>query len=305
MAAAALAMVLWAQAATAPPAAAAAAPITLGWDAPAGCPDADAVRAEIARGLPPAPGPVAPMRADAAVRALDGGRWEAALALRGTDWTATRTLNGASCTALADAVALVIGLAFTSELAAREVVVARPAPTPAPEPAPISTPVAALALAGDSGTLPAATEGGALALGWRFTHLRAQLGASLYAARSTSVAGFPETGGRLSLASLSARACALWGRAASVGPCAAAGVDRLHGSGTGPIMSVQATSHAPFLAPGLRGEWAMSRRVVLFADVEAAIPLVRARFSVENIGLVHEAAAVSFRGAAGLEVRFR
>jgi hypothetical protein len=312
--AAALATILWAQALppaeAAPPAPLQAAPeaaphapmtlpIDLRWDAPAGCPALATVRAAIARSLPAVTGGIAPMQISIAVRALDGEHWQAALDLRGLDWTATRTLKGASCAAVADAAGLVIGLALTSELAA-QVVVVGPPPLPLP-----STPVVALALAGDAGALPAATLGGALALGWRSARARAELRADLFEARSGTVADHPDTGGRLSLASFAARGCALWGRAASLGPCAVAGVDRLHGVGFGPVTTGEATNLAPFLGLGAQGEWRLSRWVATFLSVEAAIPLVRARFSVENVGLVHEAAAVSFRGAAGLELRFR
>jgi hypothetical protein len=91
----------------------------------------------------------------------------------------------------------------------------------------------------------------------------------------------------------------------SFGPCLGAGVERLHGTGFGPITVEEATSFAPFALGGLHGEWRLSRWVAPFLAVEAAIPLARARFSVENVGLVHQPADVSFRGAAGLEIRFR
>jgi hypothetical protein len=71
------------------------------------------------------------------------------------------------------------------------------------------------------------------------------------------------------------------------------------------VATVEATSDAPFVGAALRGEGRLGRWVAAFATVEAAIPLVRARFSVENLGLVHQASAVSLRGAAGLELRFR
>jgi hypothetical protein len=306
MIAAALATMLWAQAA-APALAAGAAlplPIDLRWDAPAGCPDAAAIRAGITRGLPEAPRSTEPMLASVVVRALDDEHWQASLELRGADWTAARTLKGASCAAVADAAGLVIGLALTSELASGPVVVAPPPPPPAPTRG-LSTPVVSLALAGEGGTLPAATVGGGLALGWRWTRARVELRASLFEPRSGTVAAFPDTGGRLSLASLSARDCALWGGTLSGGPCVAVGVDRIVGTGTGPITTASVTSYAPVLAAALRGEWRLARQVAAFLEFEEAIPLVRARFSVENVGLVHQAAAVSLRGAAGLELRFR
>ena len=110
----------------------------------------------------------------------------------------------------------------------------------------------------------------------------------------------------LSLASAVLRGCYLWGGGAlSLGPCIGQGVDRLHGVGFGPIMAAEGTNFAPFVDGGLQAEGRLSRRVVAFLAVEAAIPLVRAQFSVKDIGLVHQAAAVSLRAAAGLELRFR
>jgi hypothetical protein len=302
LAAAALATILWAQSGVG----AGAVPIELRWEAPAGCPDATTVRAAITRGVPPSPTGTEPMHAAVVVSALDANHWRAALELRGADWTATRALQGPSCAAVADAVGLVIGLALTSALREPEVVVAPPSPPPPPPPAPrLSTPVAALALAGDVGALPAATPGGALTLGWRWARARVDLRGSLFESRASTISTQPDAGARLSLASLVARACTLRGATWSAGPCLGAGVDRLRGVGTGQITAGAVTSFAPFLDGGLQAEGRLSRWVVAFLSAEAAIPLVRARFSVEDIGQVHQAAAVLFRGAAGLEVRFR
>jgi hypothetical protein len=302
--AAAFAMTLWAQAAApaAPaPVAPAPVPIELRWEAPAGCPDLETARAGIMRGLPPTPTGMEPMQVDVVVSALDADHWRAALALRGPDWTATRTLKGATCAAVADAAGLVIGLALTNELQAREVVVAPPPPPPPP----LSTPTLALALASDVGTLPGATTGGTLSLGWRWERARVDLAGSLFESRAGTVAAQPETGAKLSVAAVAARACYLRGAALALGPCLGAGVDRLRGQGTGSITVDEVTNFAPFLAGGLQGEWRLSRWVAPFVTVGATIPLVRARFSVKDIGQVHQAAAVSFRGAAGLELRFR
>jgi hypothetical protein len=274
-------------------------PLELRWEAPAGCPDADSVRAGIVRGVPPSPTGTEPMYAGVLVSALDAANWRAALDLRGVDWTATRALKGPTCAAVSDAAALVIGLALTSDLQAREVVVAPPPPRA------LSTPTVALAFVGDVGTLSTATPGGALALGWRFARARVELRGSLFASRAGAVSSEPDTGARISLASLDARACYLRGAAWSVGPCVAGGIDRLRGTGTGPITAGGRTSFAPFFAGGLQGEWRLSRWVVPFLTAEAAIPLVRGRFSVEDVGQVHQAAAVLVRGAAGLELRFR
>ncbi|HTA19173.1 MAG TPA: hypothetical protein VK989_07755 [Polyangia bacterium] len=300
--AAALATILWAQldAGVAP---APRLPIELRWDAPAGCPDVDTVRAGIARGVPPTPTGTEPMHAGVLVTADDAAHWRAALELRGVDWTATRALKGPSCAAVSDAAELVIGMALTSQLEAREVVVASP-PPPTPPPTP-SAPTVALAFVSDVGTLPSSAPGGALSFGWHRARAFVDVRASLFASRTGLLAVEPDAGGRLSLASLDLRGCYLWGGRVSAGPCVGAGVDRLHATGTGPIMTGNVTSFAPFFEGGLQATWRMSRWVAPFVAAEAAIPLVRARFSVEDVGQFHQPAAVSFRGAAGLEVRFR
>jgi hypothetical protein len=305
--AAALATILWAQAAAPSDVVAAPAPrlpIELRWDAPAGCPDLDAVRAGIARGVPSTPTSTEPLYAGVAVSVDDVAHWRAALELRGVDWTATRALKGPSCAAVADAAELVIGMALTSALEAREVVVASPPPPAAARPTP-SSPTLALAFVGDAGALPSAAPGGALSFGWHRARVFLDVRGSLFASRAGTLAVEPDAGGRVSLASLDARGCYLWGRTVSMGPCVGAGVDRLHATGTGPITTGNVTSFAPFFDGGLQATWRLSRWVAPFLAAEAAIPLVRGRFSVEDVGQFHQPAAVSFRGAAGLEVRFR
>jgi hypothetical protein len=312
VAAAALATLLWAQAGVGAPADVVAAPargapplpIDLQWDAPPGCPDVETVRAGIARGVPPSPVGAERLNARVVVSAVDAQRWQAALDLRGVDWTATRALKGPSCAAVADAAELVIGMALTSALEAREVVVVAPRP-PAAAPRPRSTPTVALAFVGDVGALPSAAPGGALSFGLHLGRAFVDVRGSLFASRTGQLAIEPDAGGRVSLASLDLRGCYSWGGKVSVGPCLGAGVDRLHATGTGPIMTGDVTSFAPFFEGGVQAAWLMSRWVAPFVTAEAAIPLVRARFSVEDVGQVHQAAAVLFRGAAGLEVRFR
>lgn len=281
-------------------------PVELSWDAPAGCPDADAVRASIARGLPSAEGGLARVHALVSV-AQDAEHWRAALELRGADWTATRKLKGPTCAAVADAASLVIVMALASELQAGEVVVETPPPPPPPPVAPRSSSSLLVGIGGavDTSSLPAATSGLAVAIGWRWARTRADLRGAFFREQTGKVADQLSTGATLSLLTASVRGCYVRGDVVSVGPCIAAGLDRIVGRGSGPITSAEDSVIAPFFAGGLIAEWRLSRWVVPFLSAEAAIPLVRARFSVEDVGLVHQAAAVSFRGAAGLELRFR
>jgi hypothetical protein len=284
-------------------------PVDLRWDAPAGCPDAQAIADSIARGIAPSQATVARMRAEVVVSQLDGEHWQAALDLRGADWTATRTLRGPTCAAVADAAGLLIVLAANTELQEREIVVPPPAPAPAPSPLspmrPIGTPFISLGATADVGALPSPSVGGALSVGWRFARARIDLDASLFAPRQGTVAGHPDTGATFHLASAGLRGCYLLGGKLTVGPCLTGGVNRTRGTGFGPITPDEKTNTTGVLGGGLLAEWRLSRWVVPFVACEAAIPLVRPQFSVKDIGPVHRASPVSFRGAAGLELRFR
>jgi hypothetical protein len=310
-----LTTMLWAQVSVAASATPAAAPVDLRWEAPAGCPGVEAVRAGIARGLPKASDArasdalhadvvLAPMRADVVVTAVDGAHWRAALALQGADWTATRALKGPTCAAVADAAVLVIDLALETELQQHE---APPPPPPLllPPPSNRSSPVVALDAAGDVGTLPTTTFGAGALVGWRFARARVDLRGAWFSPRTATVASQTNEGAQVGLLSASLRGCPMFGTKVAVGPCAEVGVDRLVAKGFGPINPKSVKNLAPVLGAGLQAEWRLSRWVVPFLAVDAAIPLVRAHFSVESGSQLHRAAAVSFRGAAGLEVRFR
>jgi hypothetical protein len=288
----------------APPAAPASpSPVELTWNAPAGCPDAQSVRDGIARGLATVAGRVARVQASVTVTAMDAEHWRAALELRGPDWTATRMLKGPSCAAVADASALVIVLALAAELQEREVIVE--AATPRPVEAPRSSPTIGLGAVVDTRALPSPAPGVALGAGWRWAQARVDLRVALFGAQPGRIEGQPDKGASFWLLTGSLRGCYLVGGVAAVGPCAMAGLDRLAGHGFGPISSSDGSYVAPFLGGGLALELRMSRWVVPFFSAEAAFPLVRARFSIDHVGEVHQAAAVSFRGAAGVELRFR
>lgn len=291
-----------APAAPAPPVSSSTSPVELRWEAPAGCPDAQSVRDAVARGLASVAGRVARVEATVNVTPVDVEHWRAALELRGHDWTATRMLKGPSCAAVADASALVIVLALAAELQEREVIVEAP---PVPAPGPRSSPAIGVVGMVDTKTLPSPAPGAAVSLGWRWPHARVDLRGALFGAQPARIEDQPEKGASLWLLTASLQGCWLFGGMVAVGPCGAAGLDRLAGRGFGPIASTYRSNLAPFLGAGMVIELRMSRWVVPFLSAEAAFPLVRARFSIEHVGEVHQAAAASFRGAAGVELRFR
>ncbi|WP_143141264.1 hypothetical protein [Nannocystis exedens] len=125
---------------SAPADARAAAVPTLEWDAPAGCPDVAALKAEISRHLDP----VAEAAATGSIRvqARPGGAgWQVVVAIATDGRTQERTLAVASCDAAVRAAAFVIAIAVDpAQREPEDVVPAPPAPAAPPQPQPEAGP---------------------------------------------------------------------------------------------------------------------------------------------------------------------
>ncbi|MCY1065420.1 hypothetical protein OV090_11640 [Nannocystis sp. RBIL2] len=103
------------------------------WDAPAGCPDAEVLRAEISRHLDPA----AASGATGSIRVQarpDGAGWHVAVAIATDGRTQERTLAVASCDAAVRAAAFVIAIAVDPAQREPEDVVPAPPDPPTPSP---------------------------------------------------------------------------------------------------------------------------------------------------------------------------
>jgi hypothetical protein len=117
----------------------AALPLTLKWDAPAGCPAADAVRAELERLVRFPPGHAPPtLVAEGHIETRDG-RWHLRLRTERDGLPGERELEADSCGSLAHAATLVMALAFgvgdgTPEAAPPPPPVEERVPRPAPRP---------------------------------------------------------------------------------------------------------------------------------------------------------------------------
>jgi hypothetical protein len=124
-----------------PAARAAAVPLDLTWDAPAGCPSAADVVAEVER-LAHEPSTEAPTRlaAEAHIEPRDA-RWHLRLLTRRDGVAGERVLEADSCASLAHAATLVLVLALGEGQAPRPVPAA-PAPAPPPRPAMRAAPLA-------------------------------------------------------------------------------------------------------------------------------------------------------------------
>jgi hypothetical protein len=306
--------------AAAPPAADARPPLVhLRWDAPAECPDAAAIEDGVRRNLPPAMTVSTPLDVDARVEPTSPdaaaptemapvAAWQATLVITTATGIAERVLAGGSCRAVADAATLVISMALSAAAQPPPpppVVVPAPAPAP-PEGGPSSEPFLSTSALLDRGALPGLTAGAALALGWRWPRAWLAVEGALYRARSADAAVDATVGARFDFSSLTARACRAFTRGAwSLSPCLDAGLTRTTGDGFGLIHVGHAETTSVALGGGLWLHWAASRHIVPFVRVGAEVPLLRPRFSVEDVGEVFRAAPVLLRGGLGLELRFR
>jgi len=306
------------------------------WRAPAGCPDAAAVRADVKR-----LGGVAVAGDSATVIAVShGARWRATIALGGRGGSRERVVEAATCKSVAEAAALVVALAFPApevpaspiepaprseparpvepaspidpakpiEPAVAPPIVAREAPARVASSA--RAPFAAGAAAGAiAGALPSTAPGVALSIAWLPRRVRVELGAIASGAESASVIGAP-VGADFRVLGASARACAslLALGPFALAPCAGIEADRIHAAGFGSRASrdVDETRGAGLF--GALATFAIDRPLVLRLGVDGVVPFARPRFvvNVDDLILVevHRPAAIWGRALLGAEVRF-
>src|SRR6185312_12999827 len=92
--------------------------IDLRWTAPAECPAAGAVRAEVDRLLGPSSArPPAPIAVTAEVARDDQGAWRVHLETPGEGAPRVREIQGATCAAIADATAMILALMIDPDAA--------------------------------------------------------------------------------------------------------------------------------------------------------------------------------------------
>lgn len=287
--------------------------LSLGWQAPAGCPDHEALLARVAELLGARGGQQShePLEVSAFVTRLPSGfRAELRTTQRGAE--RTRTLEAASCSELTEASAVVIALALSPPEAA----VAPPAPLPPPalatppvEAADALPPPAGIArrssvrLGGgagvvtDLGTLAPVSLGFAFGLGARYgRYVEHGVRLSVFPTRSASIEGHPEQGVNLGLVAAALSLCfEPLSLPLAVGACAELELGMLHVEGFG---SPDRYSHdTPWVAPGLGLRAAFPDqgplRVALTAD--ALFPTEQTKFTITNLGVVHELPVVSGR----------
>ena len=309
--------------------------LDLHWNAPAECPAADAVRAEVDRVLGPSSArPPAPIPVAAAVSRDAEGAWHVHLETPGEGAPRVREIHGASCAAIADATALILAFVIDPAAAAaappavstrapveatRPPVEVKTPPVEAPRPpvevyrlpvdaerppTPRSFRIAAMAGL-DTASLPqiAATLG--LHGSFVYGPQRFELGIGFRPSRAGTSTTRPTAGGYVDLLTGSAATCTHFGTAMiEVGPCVGFEVGRLHASGFG----VSSPGEGSTLWAAVEGGGVLSLRVfsqlALVVRLGAAVPLLRPSFVLLNVGPIFRPPAVTARGSTGVEIVF-
>jgi hypothetical protein len=284
----------------------------LEWDAPSPCPGPEEALDRIRAASREAPGD--DVHAQVRIRPEIDGRWSASVSVTAGDSRSERLLEGASCGAVADAAALIVGLSLAPAATVSKDAASGPASAPtagaapnvarppavtlapiAPKesaPSPFSRTPGGLSLhaAGvvDVGTLPSAGPGVAMGASWRAAPLEIGVDAAVFAAERGTVAG-TTSGASVGLGSASIDACLLvpLGDRVVVVPCAGFALERLTADGFGRPGAFVAAQPVVVLPAGLGDlglEWWPWRHVGLRAGVRGVVPFDRPTFVVDGPG---------------------
>lgn len=310
------------------------------WDAPPACPDEAAVHDRVREFLQSSSANADSVRARVTVTAGKGG-WAADLEMTVGELTEHRVLEDPSCDVVATATAFVVAVAIDPQLLMSEPeldsepepepepVAEDPLPKPAesdprvkPEVRPDPPRETSDARGDDRPRRPPARVAGAARLSGAL-----DVGASAGAAVGPQVTGSVLLGrwrievpvvvlfGRpigvsagavqTTVFAAGVRGCRELGRSALRFPiCVGAEGGRFRAQARG--FDEVGTATAPWFAPtadvGLH--WAFASRFALRAGAGAVLPVLRPRFEVDNVGLVHRAGPVALRAELGIEVRF-
>jgi hypothetical protein len=273
-------------------------PLRLGWDAPAGCPAVDDVRAAVEAML----GGAASARDATDVTAQgrvteEAGGYRLRVDVQTRDGSEVKTIDAASCATLADAYAVVVAFAIDPRAdvsrAPRDGV-ALSAPPPGAQtgeraPASATRPpssfrvVAGPQIASGVGQLPfpAYGLGGRLALE---TRLRWELSAAYWPPEpaTTSSSATPTLGARVSLVSIQPAVCLPVSR--SIAPCLGVAGGTLSAAGSGVASPGRGSWWwvAPTASLGVR--LSVTRALGVWVRVDAGVLLYRRSFVFENVG---------------------
>lgn len=305
----------------------------ISWDAPAGCPDREALRWQIEQSLGTKLEEAAPLRFAAKLQVNASKRWVVILDVLGESRAKApqrRELEAATCDEAARAARVAIALALGADAAAAN---AERAPLPprkpdvppdrraeavvAPDPARSSAeqtpkrtpespqPIGFAAQLGpilDLGSLPGLAAGVRVSALAGYRSFGVQLGGVVLPSRTKEVSGEPS--GTFSLVAASVSVCGIARLAATrVRTCAGSELGELSGQGYRTTRAWRGRSGwvAPFV--DVSASWRLwDESLRLFGTGTLALPLVRKQFSVDNFGQVHQPGTIVARFGVGLEL---
>jgi len=289
---------------------------SLSWQAPAGCPSRDELRAQVARLLG---GTIrVPHGGDIRARAVveHGQNWSLAIETESSGRPGQRAIEAASCQDLADATALIIALMIDPDAVAAHA--AQPKPIPAPPP-PDSRPapspkrrsveyLVGVHAAASQGTLPSFDVGAGGGIGLAGRRWRVELRGTYGLRRDQTVAAaaLPGASGQFSFAAAALAACLnfRWGGLA-LGPCADAELGLVSAKGVGVSESFPAQTLWSALGGGAFAAIPLGPHLSLPLHLDVLAPLQRTEFVLKNVpGRVFKAPAVGGRLSAGIELHF-
>jgi hypothetical protein len=303
------------------------APVTLAWEAPAACPTADEVLAEVDRTLAEPGGAPTPVTARVRVSPGADGIWQASLSLELRGAQTERRFRAESCAAIASATAVILAIAVqdASEAPPNPTTTSpaqdREASLRASPPSIARTSRFFMTANGlvDWDTMPSAPAVGyeaAFGESWRGDRWRLRwiAGADLFPSHSPPDTPFLRSvNGAFWLLGVSGRGCL--GVALSrleIGPCLGAELAAMHASDGGIPSSAVAISLANqteywlALLGSMAASWNVSGAMDVILRADLVVPTRRAIFGLAGDVLDdYQVPAHAFRGALGIQVRFQ
>ena len=307
--------------------------VALTWDAPAGCPSSAAVVGDVERTLAESGHARAPVAATARVVASSGEPWQVSLTLDVRGTRTERRFQAESCDAIAAAAVLIIALAADdsseeksdskadSKSDSKSDSRSDTSPSPAPRatiPRTWSRSQFSVMLTEvvDWDTMPDplvfGLEAGA---GWSWTverwRLGALAGASFFPSQQYQLLGWPDgMRGDFWLLNVSGRGClsAAISRF-EVGPCLGAELATMHASDGGSESSGLTVADSTQFWLSLLGSavasWNVARTLVVVLRADILVPGTRRSFLAGNDFELYHLPEIAFRGALGIEYRFK
>jgi hypothetical protein len=282
----------------------------LTWDAPAGCPDGDAVKTDVLRLAGSWASNPHRLKAKGGIRRHAESGFSLLLATELDGESGERTLTNTSCQSLGDAAALMLALILNPDLSRTSPAVPSQ-PPPSREAKGDKHPSHLSWLLGAQGGLQAGvlqdlSSVFALSLGVASGRLSLRLLPSVTLPQEISAEGSPGIGGRVWAGGAALLGC--WATAVGRGvlaPCLGFEVAMQKGNGRGVLQPRAETNYwSSAELAGMAG-YRVSDSVTLQLSAVGLLPLHRPSLYLNDIGVVTRPAVVGFKASAGIEFAFK